>query len=326
MLKFSFIIPVKAVNDYIRSTVPKILAIVRDDYEIIIYPDVVDPNFTAARTRQISTNHVGPAAKRSLAIKDAAGEILIFIDDDAYPELNFLEILDSDFKDEKIKAVGGPALTPADDSFWQKVSGAVFLSPLSGGNPERYVPVGAKRTIDDWPSVNFSIRKEVFTELNGFDSEFWPGEDTKLCLDLIKKYQGSIIYDPALIAYHHRRVGLVKHLKQVGGYGLHRGFFAKKYPETSFKFKYFIPSLFLLFVIFGGVASFYNETMKWIYIVGWIFYVLALLKSILDIKHYEKNIQITLNAVYYIFLTHLVYGFNFLKGLIFVGNLKSKLR
>ena len=326
MIKFSFIIPVKAVNDYIRSTVPKILAIVRDDYEIIIYPDVVDPNFTAARTRQIPTGHVGPAAKRSLAIKDAQGEILIFIDDDAYPELNFLEILDADLQDEKIKAIGGPALTPADDSFWQKVSGAVFLSPLSGGNPERYVSVGAKRIIDDWPSVNFSIRKAVFAELNGFDSEYWPGEDTKLCLDLIKKYPGSIIYDPALIAYHHRRVGLVKHLKQVGGYGLHRGFFAKKYPETSFKFKYFIPSLFLLFVILGGVAGFYNETARWIYILGWIFYVLALLKSLLDIKHYEKNIQITLNAVYYIFLTHLVYGFNFLKGLVLVRNLKSKLR
>ena len=326
MLKFSFIIPVKAVNDYIREATVKILEIKRDDYEIIIYPDEFDSGFLVSKTRQIATGHVGPAAKRSLARRDALGDILIFIDDDAYPEINFLEILDFDFQSEAIKAVGGPALTPADDSFWQKVSGAVFLSPLSGGNPGRYAPQGTKRKIEDWPSVNFSIRKTIFTELNGFASEFWPGEDTKLCLDLIKRYPDGIIYDPTLIVYHHRRAGLARHLKQIGGYGLHRGFFAKRYPATSRKLKYFIPSLFLLFVIIGGAASIFNKIILELYLLGWIIYFLALIKAIFDIRRQEKSFLIIINAVYYIFLTHLVYGYNFLKGLIFVRNLKSKLR
>jgi glycosyltransferase involved in cell wall biosynthesis len=326
MIKFSFIIPVKAINEYIREAIPKILEIKRDDYEIIIYPDELDPNFTALKTKQIASGHTGPAAKRSLAIKDASGEILVFIDDDAYPAINFLEILEADFQDSAIKAVGGPAVTPVNDSFWQKVSGAVFLSPLSGGNPDRYAPVGAKRNTDDWPSVNFSIRTTVFSELHGFASEFWPGEDTKLCLDLIKKYPNSLIYDPALIAYHHRRAGLAKHLQQVSGYGVHRGFFAKRYPETSRKLKYFIPSLFLLFVIIGGVASIFNKIALNLYLGIWLIYILALIKATTDIRSYEKNWLIALNAVYYIFLTHLVYGYNFLKGFIFIKNLKSKLR
>lgn len=382
MIKYSFIIPVKAINDYIREAVPKILAMetrrvgsdrndltrndsARDDYEIIIYPDEIN-NETWPKTRQIATGHCGPAVKRTRAIKDASGEILIFIDDDAYPEQNFLDILDRDFTDEKVKAVGGPALTPPDDSFWAKVSGAVFLSSLSGGNPERYVPLGAKRNVKDWPSVNFSIRKEVFAELNGFDSEFWPGEDTKLCFDLIKKYPDGIIYEPELIAYHHRRPGLGKHLKQIAGYGVHRGFFAKRYPETSgkstgrnLKYFYFIPSTFLLFVIFGVVigllgainsfwfiggqnaannsilvgqtgaivrdTGFYKIIWE-LYLIGWGIYLLALIKALSDIRRYEKNILIALNAIYYIFLTHLVYGYNFLKGLILIKNLKSKLR
>ncbi len=326
MIKYSFIIPVKEVNDYIHEGVGKISEIERDDYEIIIYPDKVDDGFSASRTRQIATGHVGPATKRTLAIKDANGEFLVFLDDDAYPENNFLEILDGDFKDDAVKAVGGPAITPPGDNFWQKVSGAVFLSSLSGGVPERYVSLGKKRIVTDWPSVNFSLRKSVFGELDGFDSEFWPGEDTKLCLDLIKKYPTGIIYDPALIVYHHRRVGLLKHLKQVGGYGLHRGFFAKRYPETSFKLKYFIPSLFLLFVVIGGVAGIFNRTVFELYLLGWVIYAIALIKAIIDIQHYEKNLLIVINAVYYIFLTHLVYGFNFLKGFLFVKHLKSKLR
>jgi len=326
MIKYSFIVPVKAINDYIRESIPKILEIKREDYEIIIYPDEIDQNFSALYTKQIATTHVGPAVKRSRAISEASGDILVFIDDDAYPTPNFLDILDSDFKDEKIKAVGGPALTPANDSFWQKVSGAVFLSPLSGGCPERYIPLGRKRMVTDWPSVNFSIRKETFAELKGFDSEFWPGEDTKLCLDLIKKYPASILYDPELIAYHHRRAGLKKHLKQISGYGLHRGFFAKKYPETSFKLKYFIPSAFLIFVVLGAALSFYNRVILDLYLIGWLLYLLALIKALLDISKHEKNILVALNAIYYIFLTHLFYGANFLKGFIFTKNLKSKLR
>lgn len=325
MIKYSFIIPVKEINDYIREAVPKILDIDRDDYEIIIYPDEIS-NEQWDKTKQIPTGHVGPAEKRTLAIKDAKGEILVFIDDDAYPEKDFLDILDVDFTDKKVQAVGGPAITPKNDNFWQKVSGAVFLSSLSGGSPDRYVSCGSKKEIDDWPSVNLSIRKSVFVELGGFDNEYWPGEDTKLCLELLRKYPHSMFYNPLLIAYHHRRSGLFKHLRQVSGYGVHRGFFAKKYPENSLKWKYFVPSAFLLFVLLGFTPVFIDQRFLAIYIVGWVVYGFALVKASIDIYRYEKNILIVLNALYYIFFTHIVYGFNFIRGFVFVTSLKSKLR
>jgi len=323
MIKYSFIIPVKAINDYIRETVGKILLIPREDYEIIIYPDVCS-NDNWEKTKQIATGHVGPAEKRSLAIRDAVGEILVFIDDDAYPENNFLDILDQNFVDERIVAVGGPAITPKNDSFWQKVSGAVFLSSFSGGFPERYISVGEKKLVEDWPSVNFSIRKNIFAEVNGFNSNFWPGEDTKLCLDILKLNKGKILYDPGLIVYHHRREGLFRHLKQIGGYGLHRGHFAKKFPETSLKLKYLLPSLFLLFVFVGLVGSFLLPIIFKLYLLGWSVYLLVLAKVFFDILKYE-NFWIAITAIYYTFFTHLYYGFRFLQGLL-TKNLQSQLR
>ncbi|MFH1745400.1 MAG: glycosyltransferase family 2 protein [bacterium] len=325
MIKYSFIIPVKEINDYIKESVPKILKSRRDDFEIIIYPDQTYDNVKFLKTRQIASGPGGPAMKRNLAMRDALGEILIFIDDDAYPQEDFLNIIDEDFKNSEIAAVGGPAVTPENDSFWQKISGAVFLSSLSGGCPERYAPIGKKRQIDDWPSVNLSIRKKVFKEINGFDCEFWPGEDTKLCLDVIKNNK-KILYNPNLIVYHHRRAGLVKHLKQVSGYGIHRGFFAKKYPETSFKLKYFLPSLFLIFLFFGAVLSFADIIFFKIYLFGLVVYCLAILKALVDIRKHEKNILVALNAIYYILFTHLVYGFKFIQGFVFVRELRSKLR
>lgn len=324
-MNYSFIIPVKEINDYIRESIPKILEINRLDYEIIIYPDKATEE-TWPKTIQISTGTGGPAMKRNLAITDAKGDILIFIDDDAYPEKNFINILEKDFEDKNIIAVGGPALTPKEDNFWQKVSGAVFLSSFSGGFPERYVPVGGKKFITDWPSVNLSIRKNNFKTAKGFNSEYWPGEDTKLCLDLINKSQGKILYDPDLIAYHHRRQGLRQHLIQVGNYGIHRGFFAKKYPKTSLKFKYFVPSLFLIFIILGGIASIFSKTALSLYLIGWIIYFLVYIKVFYDIYKYEKNVLIIFNTFYYIFLTHIWYGIRFLQGFIFTAKLKSKYR
>lgn len=324
MIKYSFIIPVKEINDYIRESVPKILAINRDDYEIIIYPDQTNSE-TWPKTRQI-VSPPGPAIKRTLAIRDAQGEILVFIDDDAYPKENFLDVLDEDFSDPSIVAVSGPAVTPEDDTFLQKVSGAVFLSSLSYSHPERYVPVGEKRFVDDWPTVNLSVRKKIFEELGGFDTSYWPGEDTEFCLKLLIKKNKKILYNPALIVWHHRREGFIKHLQQIGGYGIHRGFFAKRYPKTSFRLKYFIPSAFLFYALAGvGVGVFFPSLLKY-YGVGWVLYAFALASALRDVAKYEKDKRVLVRVPYYIFFTHIVYGYKFIVGFIFTRELKSKLR
>ncbi len=327
-IKYSFIIPVKEINDYIRESVPKILEIPRDDYEIIIYPDYgFETAESWSKTRQIASGS-GPAIKRNLAIRDAQGDFLVFVDDDAYPQKNILDVLDKDFVDENIAAVGGPAITPESNSFLQKVSGAVFLSYFSGGFPERYVSVGEKRFVCDWPTVNLTVRKSAFLQAGGFDCKFWPGEDTKFCLDIIQKIKekNKILYDPAAIVWHHRREGLLRHLKQVGGYGIHRGFFAKKYPETSFKLRYFIPSAFLLFVFGTLFVNYFSIFFQRLYILGWIFYGLAMLKVFYDIIKYQKNLPVAFYALIYVFLTHLVYGARFIQGFLLTKDLKSKMR
>jgi GT2 family glycosyltransferase len=325
-LRYSFIIPVQKINDYIRQSIPKILQIKRSDYEIIIYPDAIDPTFHAPKTVQIATGHVGPAAKRTLALRDAHGEIFIFIDDDAYPQADFLTVLDRTFHHYDPPAVGGPALTPPEDTFWQKVSGAVFFSSLSGGHPQRYLPLGNPVPIEDWPSVNLSVTAQAFAAVKGFNSRYWPGEDTLFCLELIKKTRRFIIYQPQAIVYHHRRQGLFRHLKQISGYGLHRGFFAKKYPQTSRKFLYFLPSLFLLYNLTLLLTLFINPHLFQILSYLYLLYFLALIKAFLDITRHEENPLIALAALYYIFFTHLVYGFNFLKGFLFTTQLRSRLR
>lgn len=324
-MKVDIIIPVKKINDYIYESLKKIEKLNYEDFGVIIFPDSHDGE-SFPRTKIIETGNVGPAQKRNLALKHSRADILAFLDDDAYPREDWLINAVRHFADGDIAAVGGPAVTPSSDTFFQRVSGAVFLSKAGGGFPERYWPEGKIREVDDWPSVNLLVRRDVFEKIGGFNSDYWPGEDTKLCLDIVKT-GGKILYDPDVFVWHHRREGLIRHLRQIGRYGVHRGFFAKKLPETSRKFNYFIPSLFVLYLAIGTMLPFMHNTyLKGMYLTGIVLYLAALVYCFFEIYNREKNVGISSVSLLYIFFTHIWYGIRFTQGFLFTKELKSKLR
>jgi glycosyltransferase involved in cell wall biosynthesis len=324
--RFSIIIPVKEINGYVRETVPYIQALDSDNWELIIVPNESDKNewLSDKRVSLISSGRVGPADKRDQAAKIARGEILVFLDDDSYPQSDLLSIAAKHFNDKSISALGGPAMTPKSDSYWQKVSGAVFLSKFTGGNPERYIPVGRVREVEDWPSVNLMVKRIDFLEVNGFNSPYWPGEDTHLCLKLVQK-QKKLIYDPNLIVYHHRRSGFVRHIKQVGAYGLHRGYFARHMPETSLKLKYLLPSILTLVVVTSPIAIFSNSNVKNLYISALTTYALVVVIGAFDITR-KSEFPTAAGAILYTIPTHLYYGMQFIRGYFKTGKLVSALR
>lgn len=263
------------------------------------------------RVRVIPTGLLSPAKKRDIALNYAKGEILAFIDDDAYPHKDWLSNAIIDFKDELVAAVGGPAVTPLDDNRRQKASGIIYSSFLvSGKFTYRYIPK-KKLEVNDYPTCNLLVRKSIMQQLGGFNTNFWPGEDTKLCLDITKRLNKKIIYNPGALVYHHRRPLYLAHLKQVVSYALHRGYFVKKYPETSFNLLYSIPSLFLLFLLAGAILSFFFMPLKSAYLLTILFYMFLVF-----IVSVSKDKDLILLVFPGIILTHLTYGFYFLKGLV----------
>ncbi len=327
MYKFSIIIPVVKINDYIHESIRHILNLDYQNFEILIFPDKKSKD-GFPKTKIIPTEKIGPAEKRNFALKHTRGKILAFLDDDAYPKRDWLSRASKNFENSRVTALGGPAITPPSDSILQKTSGACLSAfMVSGPARDRYLPGKKKKMIYDWPSVNFFIRKKKFEELRGFKTKYWPGEDTELCLNIIKK-GGKIVYDPKVVTYHHRRKNLFAHLKQIGGYGLHRGFFAKKFPETSLKISYFLPSFFLIFLLLSLVLISLSPHSLFSYflMILWLIYGLGILISVIATTIQEKNPAVGLLTIPYVFLTHLVYGARFLQGLIFTKKLKSALR
>ncbi len=310
------------------------------DFEIIILPDADIGTVPALAKilstkgtvpiRIVPTGPVSPAQKRDMALNYARGETLAFLDDDAYPARDWLKKALENFKDPDVAAVGGPGVTPFNDAPGQKASGLVYSSFLvSAGFSYRYMPE-KRREVDDFPSCNFFVRQEIFRELGGFKTNFWPGEDTKLCLEITKKLGKKIIYDPFVMAWHHRRPLFLPHLKQIASYALHRGYFVKKYPQTSFKVSYFIPALFLICLITGGILAMFLPFFRWLYFTGIILYLflvfiftpLEILSRDLKNEKFLTGFSLSkeLGLLPMVFLgiifTHLVYGFYFLKGLL----------
>ena len=308
--KVTIVIPVKKINDYIRESMKYIPKLDYDNYEVLILPDNTE-DVKFPKTRIIATGPVGPAEKRDLALEHSDGEIIAFLDDDAYPRADWLKNAIGHFENKEVAAVGGPAVTPDSDSTSQKASGLVFASLLGGGRINyRYIPKKLQE-VDDFPSVNLLVRRSIMKEIGGFDSHYWPGEDTKFCLDIINKKK-KIIYDPEVFVWHHRRNLFGPHLKQVWRYAIHRGFFVRKLPETSLRPTYFIPTAFVIVLCSGATLSFFSPAIKLLWLSLMSIYLIALLITAISTKRLGLAILVPLGII----TTHITYGIGFVRGLI----------
>jgi glycosyltransferase involved in cell wall biosynthesis len=279
------------------------------NFEVLLLPDEPSGRVWPERYREVPTGRKRPAEKRNLGLDLARGPIIAFLDDDAFPCYEWLERAVGYFSLPDVGGIGGPAITPLNDPYLAKLSGTVFENRLvSGGYRYRYAP-GRVREIDDYPSCNFIVRTDAVKALGGFRNDFWPGEDTYLCMEIAHRLNLRLLYDPRVLAYHHRRPLFLPHLRQIGRYGLHRGYFARRFPATSRRISYMLPSLFVLGLVGGGIASVWLAWLRPVYYMA-----AALYAAITLIFAANWNPLSWLLVWIGIVLTHIVYGARFLLG------------
>ena len=241
--KISIVIPLYVICDRFFTDLKKFQRLNYSNYEILVVcdkkVDIKEPKVKVLLTGKKVT---GPAEKRDLALFKAGGEICAFIDDDAYPDPNWLMSAVNIFKNPKIAAVGGPGITPKEDLYPAQLTGLVYSSFFCGGFARhRFIQEKARFTTD-FPAYNLIVKTSVLRKVGGYGSSFYGGEDTFLCLKIVKA-GWKIFYSPKVVVYHHRRPLFGPYLAQIHNVGIHRGYFAKRFPETSRRISYFLPSL-----------------------------------------------------------------------------------
>ena len=309
--KVSIIIPCQNINKYTKQCIKECKKLDYLDFEMIVLPDFFERN-NEENIKIIPTGDVSPGKKRNIGMKNSSGEILAFIDDDAYPPKNWLKNAIGYLKDPTIAAVGGPGMTPPEDTDMQKASGYVYSSFLMGGLRDRY-KINKAHESDDIHSCNFIAKKEVIEKIR-WNEKYWPGEDTLMCLG-IKKMGLKMIEAKDVTVYHHRRPLFIPHLKQVFRFGLHRGYFFKKFPENSRKLVHTFPSLWLLIlgiVIISVILMPHLDIIKLaIASMVLLYAILALIASLEQITSPKLLFSTWIGII----TTHIVYGVGFLKGL-----------
>jgi glycosyltransferase involved in cell wall biosynthesis len=288
------------------------------DFELILVADNGCAEFNQISFIKIVICKGGPATKRDYGASRSKGKILAFIDSDAYPMNDYwLMHAVHELKSKSIAAVCGPGITPPNSTMGQVVSGLVWSNFLGSGGAGIYRnSIQKRRYVDDFPSFNFIINKIDFDLVNGFNTQYWPGEDTFLCHEIVSLLDKKIVYEPSVAVYHHRRPLLIPHLVQVSRFGVHRGYFSKILPKTSRKIGYIIPSIFTLYLFCLPVLllnSFWS-------LIPIVVYLLLLFGTSIITYVKNRNFVAALMLAPSIFVTHVVYGAMFIKGM-FVSNL-----
>lgn len=304
-MKISIIIPYRIFDRYLEECLDGINKLDYDDFEVILLPDEITKEDRKYIVKE--TGKVKPSIKRNLGAKLSKGKILAFIDADAYPRKDWLANAIKYFKDGKVGIVGGPNLTPKNSNLWEKVNGdCLSMFICSGAAAVRYkISKGIKEVIE-LPSCNLLTRKELF---NGFDENLLTAEDTKLCFQ-IKEKGKKVLYAPDVVVYHHRRDSLVKHLEQMWIYGRDVAFLIKE--KFSFdKLYYSLSSLWVLFLIIGGIFSIFNEIIR-----NFFFWVILVYLAIVLFSSLITNLKRSLLDFLTVILTNISYGLGFIYGLV----------
>ena len=312
-LILSVVIACPAPSAYLAECLNALAAQTYKHFEVIVLPDeAADLGAHPFPLRVIPTGKVRPAEKRNLGIQAAQGEVVAFLDDDAYPVPNWLEHAVKYFSLPDVGGVGGPGVTPPNDPFMAQAGGRVYANLFVSGNYRyRYLGDRIRSSVDDYPSCNLFVRTDLLRTIGGYRTDFWPGEDTILCADVVLRQKKRIVYDPWAIVYHHRRPLFLPHLRQIGRYALHRGHFAKRFPDTSLRLSYLIPTLFVLGVIIGAPLAFLHPWLRFAYLGALAFYALLTL-----ISSFSLSLPMWIVTWLGVMVTHVVYGIRFLLGLL----------
>ncbi len=243
-LTFSVVIPAHRDGPALRRCMAECLEQSYENVEILVVSDQLFADLPD-NVRNIETGSetdTSPAEKRDHAFVQASGDVLAYIDDDAYPARDWLETAARHFEDPSIGALGGPGVTPPASPWRERAGGSVYESPAGSAMLRyRFLP-GKARTVDDYPAYNFFVRREALEHVGGWGTTFYGGEDTVLCLKLAKAGY-PVHYVPDLVVFHHRRPVVKPHLAQVANVGRHRGYFTRAFPETSRRALYALPAL-----------------------------------------------------------------------------------
>ncbi len=198
--------------DDVRACLDSLLAQTVAPSEVLLVvdhcPELVELARTANFPARILTN-AGPqglSGGRNTGVAAATGDVVVFLDDDAWAEPDWLEQLLTPYQDPAVVGVGGRILAAFSSPVpaWWPPEFNWVIGCSYRGLPERAAPVR------NMIGASMSFRRSALSEVGGFvDGLGRVGtvplgcEETELCIRIRQQIDGSVVlYEPASLAHH----------------------------------------------------------------------------------------------------------------------------
>jgi glycosyltransferase involved in cell wall biosynthesis len=153
---------------------------------------------TAHQRAHGSKRRFGAGWARNTAAEVAQGEVLVFLDDDAWAEPDWLSHLLAPYKDERTVAVGGAPLPEYETGrpSWFPANFDWVFGCAYEGMPTKLAPLG------HLIGANMSVRLKAFEQVDGFHSIDF--DDLDLCMRVAAAFpDGRVLFEPKAVVHHY---------------------------------------------------------------------------------------------------------------------------
>ena len=196
-------------------------------YEVIVVSDGSTDDTLAILSdfdfKVITVENGGLSRARNLGLQESQGDIVAYLDDDAYPDVHWLKYLAWSFMTSTHAGIGGPNIPPPNDGFW-----ATCVANSPGGPSHVLLDDGLAEHI---PGCNMAFRRAALLRVGGFDPDFRiAGDDVDVCWQ-IQQDGGTLGFSPAAVVWHHRRSSVSAYLRQQFNYGRAEAMLEAKWPK-----------------------------------------------------------------------------------------------
>lgn len=181
--------------------------------EIIVVVDYNDALETRLRTAQLGIQIVanryeqGLSGARNTGVEEASGDIVVFLDDDAWADGDWLKHILAAYSSPSVVGVGGaiePIWPESRPAFFPPEFDWVIGCSFSGMET---TPGRVRNLI----GANMSLRREVLESVGPFDSSVGRtaskplgGEDTELCIRVLQTWPDSrFVIERGAVVHHH---------------------------------------------------------------------------------------------------------------------------
>jgi GT2 family glycosyltransferase len=199
----------------------------RENYEVIVVDDgSTDHTAYIARKfgiRVLPQPPLGVGAARNTGARAAAGDLVVFLDADCLPKLDWLAQMVAPFSDPRVVAVQGayssdePGLVPR---------------LIQAECDDEYRRLESYPSIDVIQGFSAAYRRSIFLAAGGFDTTFAVAGDVELAYRLAKTGM-RLVFAPKACVYHNHGSSVRGYLERTVRVGLWRSLVRARHPEKA---------------------------------------------------------------------------------------------